>query len=178
MGYNRYRAVYHRLAKCGSSASRQGGGSFMPHKDKEKRKSYHRAYGLIHRRSYRRPPSNETQRRQRNASNQNLYWSLKAEALRVLGNKCACPGCEVSESAFLTIDHIHGRPKGSHDKSSLLHAKRSGWDKTLFQILCYNCNCAKRDRGFCPVHQSAPKGRKGHNPAANSQQALWSFEGE
>ena len=175
MWYNRYRAVYHRLAKCGSSASRQGGGFVMPHKDKEKRKAYHRDYGLIHRRSYRRP-YNATQWQNKNARSKNLYWALKAEALRILGSTCACPGCEVSEPAFLSIDHINGQPK--RRGTSLKEARDSGWDKSQFQILCYNCNCAKRDRGFCPVHQSAQKGRKGHNPAANGQQTLWSLEGE
>ena len=78
--------------------------------------------------------------------------ALSAEARRILGEKCGCPGCEVSEPAFLTIDHINGRPKGSKG-SAAFQARASGWDKTEFQILCANCNMAKRDRGFCPVHQ-------------------------
>ena len=97
---------------------------------------------------------------------------LMAEALRVLGSKCACPGCGISEPRFLTIDHIHGRSKGVK-KQALEEARASRWDKTKFQILCWNCNMTKRDRGFCPVHQTASEARNGHSYGANTQQALW-----
>ena len=114
---------------------------------------------------------------QEKARSRNYRPALMAEALRVFGNTCACPGCEVSEPAFLTIDHINGRPKGSRGQRmmAILEAKASGWDKTQFQILCYNCNCAKRDRGFCPVHQRDPGHRNGHSPTANAQQSLSSL---
>ena len=84
--------------------------------------------------------------------------ALMTEARKVLGNKCACPGCEVSEPAFLTIDHINGRPKGSSNRKTMavFEARASGWDKTKFQILCWNCNMTKRDLCFCPVHQADP----------------------
>lgn len=98
----------------------------------------------------------------------------RADALRILGNKCACPGCEVSEPAFLTVDHINGRTKGSRGKNAAAEAKASGWDKTKFQILCRNCNFAKRDLGFCPVHQIDPGERNGHVPGfPASHTYLW-----
>lgn len=98
------------------------------------------------------------------------YQAVTAEARRVLGDKCACPGCGVSESAFLTVDHIHGRPKGSKGVP-VLEARASGWDKTKFQTLCWNCNMSKSARGFCPVHQKAPD-TNGHRPGANTQLGL------
>ena len=101
---------------------------------------------------------------------------LLAEALRVLGDMCACPGCGVSEPLFLTIDHIHGRPKGPR-RSPLNEARASGWDRTKFQILCMNCNFAKRDRGFCPVHQKDSMKSNGHSPGTNAQLGFKSFEG-
>jgi hypothetical protein len=103
--------------------------------------------------------------------------ALFSKALRVLGAKCACPGCDVSERAFLTIDHIYGQPSrkpSGQRKNALLEARITGWDKTKFQILCANCNFAKRDRGFCPVHQKASDKRNGHSPElANPQLLLW-----
>ena len=107
---------------------------------------------------------------------------LVVEALRALGSKCACPGCGVSEPVFLTIDHIQGHPKGPKSKgpkkSPIAEAKASGWDKTKFQILCFNCNCAKKDRGFCPVHQKDPVKSNGHIPGANAELTFSSVDRE
>jgi 5-methylcytosine-specific restriction endonuclease McrA len=172
----------------------------MPHRNKEKGransqtyrrahpervKARDRAFGRMHRverNAYTRAHPEQVKatnnayhrrhRMERNAKDLARYHALTAEALRMLGSKCACPGCEVSEPAFLTIDHIHGRPKGSRNQA-LPEAKASGWDKTRFQTLCYNCNCAKRNRGFCPVHQKDPGQRNGHSPDGNAQQSLW-----
>ena len=104
------------------------------------------------------------------ANNRASHQALTAEALRVLGDKCACPGCGVSEPAFLTIDHINGRSKGTRrTQTAIREAKASGWDKTKFQTLCFNCNCAKSAHGFCPVHQKDPSDRNEHSPSANKQ---------
>lgn len=137
----------------------------MAHEDKEKKNARDRIYHHTNRakesarnRVYHQAHPGEHANRMR-AYDQ----VVKAEALRVLGSKCACPGCDESEPIFLTIDHIYGRPKGPR-KDALHEARRSGWDKTKFQILCYNCNCTKRDCGFCPVHQQDPGQRNGHNP--------------
>ena len=98
--------------------------------------------------------------------------TLRAEAQQFLGSICACPGCGVSEPLFLTIDHINGRPKGPR-RDARLEARDSGWDKTKFQMLCWNCNYIKRDHGFCRVHQTAPENKNGYKPGA--QQTLWSL---
>ena len=158
----------------------------MPHKDKIKRAAYNRDYDHAHRedKNARARAHYATNREERKASrranyqlnaetqkaSQRAYWgTLKADALRILGSRCACPGCDVSEPAFLTIDHINGRPKGSR-KKPVREARASGWDKNQFQILCFNCNGAKKDRGFCPVHQTAPSSN-GHRPGP--QGTLW-----
>ena len=77
---------------------------------------------------------------------------LMEEAIRQLGDKCACPGCGVSERLFLTIDHINGLDEGGRRDHAIREAKKSGWDKTKFQMLCWNCNMTKSNKGFCPVH--------------------------
>ena len=144
----------------------------MAYKDKEKQKAYRRTYYQL----------NKERLKLEHAAHYFLHWeerkaqrrayrpAIFKEALKHLGDKCACPGCEVSEPAFLTIDHIHGRTKGIR-KEAVNEARDSGWDKTQFQILCYNCNCSKKYRAFCPVHQRKQEERNGHNPVANAQQA-------
>ena len=141
----------------------------MSYKDKEKQKAWYQNHPdrkKVHNRRY-----NLTHQEQNNARYRAYELALKAEALRVLGNKCACPGCGISEPLFLTIDHINGRPKGSR-KDPVLEAKASGWDKTKFQILCMNCNFTKRDRGFCPVHQKRSEETNDHSPSASPQLKL------
>ena len=123
-------------------------------RDKEQKRAYNLVYNLTHRDQ--RNTCDRAYRSRRRAYTRRL----RAESLQVLGNICACPGCGVSEPSFLTIDHINGRRKRSK-KTSLKEAKTSGWDKTQFQILCANCNFAKSDRGFCPVHQKDPGKRNG-----------------
>ena len=101
------------------------------------------------------------------------YEIVVAEAFRVLGDKCACPGCGVSEPRFLFIDHIRGRAKHG-PTGTVWEAQKSGWDKTKFQILCGNCNLAKRNRGFCPVHQKASDIKNAYTPGLETGQiSLW-----
>ena len=154
----------------------------MPSKNKEMRMAYNKAYRLAHRelrndysRGYHQAHREEVKARQlawrqahraeEKARGRAFKQVLKAEMLEFLGNKCACLGCGISEPVFLTVDHINGRPKGQR-KNAMEEARASGWDKTKFQVLCYNCNCAKRDRGFCPVHQTDLLRRNGHHSSA------------
>ena len=89
--------------------------------------------------------------------------SLKAKiaAFQAYGGpKCAC--CGEGHLEFLTIDHIAGGGT-KHRKMLLPNAKgggRSGYwfYKWLernkypagYQVLCFNCNCAKGAYGICP----------------------------
>lgn len=145
----------------------------MAHKDPQRRREYFKKYRLAH--------PEETKARQRawylahlaqaKARGSEYDQALKADALRILGRACSCAGCGISEPKFLTIDHIQGRPKGRR-KEAIKEARASGWDKTKFQILCANCNFAKSDSGFCPVHQTASAQSNGHSPKANAQQTF------
>lgn len=72
------------------------------------------------------------------------------------GAKCGCCGCSIFE--FLTIDHINN--DGSKQRKEL---KKSGigfygWLRSKnypqgYQVLCYNCNCAKKPGRDCPCKQ-------------------------
>lgn len=65
--------------------------------------------------------------------------------------KCQC--CGERETDFLTVDHINQdgylhRRKGVHICRLLIHLNFPEG----YQILCYNCNCARsfRGKGICP----------------------------
>lgn len=79
---------------------------------------------------------------------------VREKVLNFYGNKCAC--CNESISQFLTIDHINGNGN-KHLKEVKKRTLYSWLLKNNFpdgyQILCYNCNCAKGHYGVCP-HQS------------------------
>ena len=70
---------------------------------------------------------------------------------------CACIGCGEKHIEFLSLDHINGRKSmnhGPHIKAEKLcrRLKRDGYPKGI-QVLCANCNFAKSDMLFCPVHE-------------------------
>lgn len=83
--------------------------------------------------------------------------AIKDEGFEALGGECACCG-EVGRM-FLTLDHVQGRSPGDRrtGNNAWLAAKREGWPKAKYQILCYNCNCAKGVYGVCPHVESLSK---------------------
>jgi hypothetical protein len=85
---------------------------------------------------------------------------LKAAKLKVVegyGGRCACAGCTETKWEFLTIDHIDGGGNIDRRATLLAGAKLYGWlirngfPKGKYQLLCYNCNCARHvNGGICP----------------------------
>ena len=80
---------------------------------------------------------------------------MRLEFLTVFDHKCSC--CGETHPFFLTLEHIRGAIDKHHSKTSsrmqLIKAKSEGWDKTKYEALCWNCNCAKGLYGQCP-HRS------------------------
>lgn len=86
------------------------------------------------------------------------------------GYKCACPGCNVTEILFLTIDHVNN--DGSQHRKQLAGDKWKSmtgiwfyrWLKRNnfppgYQVLCMNCNFGKRmNNGVCPLHGKSHMG--------------------
>jgi hypothetical protein len=84
--------------------------------------------------------------------------SFKDKVFAHYGEECAC--CGEKGRAFLTLDHIDNN--GAEHRRELGGGRSTSTDKTWrwlvtnnfpegFQILCYNCNCGKRDNGgICP----------------------------
>jgi len=95
------------------------------------------------------------------------YWAeLRHEAIMAYGGyKCNCPGCNETESLFLSIDHInndgaeHRRSLGYENNGKGASSATLSWMKKNgyppgFQVLCMNCNFGKsRNNGICPHEQ-------------------------
>jgi len=95
----------------------------------------------------------------------NREWRKKTR-LKVLthygGNPPKCECCGETHIEFLTIDHINN--DGAEHRKKLGITQNSGHGSKLyrwiirnnfpdgFQVLCWNCNCAKGHYGYCP-HQ-------------------------
>jgi hypothetical protein len=80
------------------------------------------------------------------------------------GAVCAC--CGESNEIFLTLDHVNN-DGAAHRRSINAPRNPNSTDKVWrwlvitefaegdkFQILCYNCNCGKRDNGGVCPHQA------------------------
>lgn len=95
------------------------------------------------------------------ANNRARAWQRKVDTLTYYsGGTPTCNCCGEKEIKFLTIDHInglsveekkHSRNRGGHTFYSKL--KKQGYPSG-YQVLCYNCNCAKGFYGQCPHRES------------------------
>ena len=75
------------------------------------------------------------------------------------GTRCRCCGETIIE--FLTIDHVDGggrehRRKIGNGRSMYQHLRKLGYPAG-YQVLCYNCNCAKGFYGVCPHEEARQK---------------------
>lgn len=91
--------------------------------------------------------------------------SLRYELINKYSNglmKCMCPGCDIKEYKFLSIDHIDGggnkHRKGGNIGKGFVNVyswlKRNNYPPG-FQVLCHNCNLAKGFYGQCPHLEKA-----------------------
>ncbi len=97
----------------------------------------------------------------RKSSDRHRTWrrQLYDEVLAHYGDKCAC--CGEPNKAFLTLDHVNNdgaqhrrklKTKGGYRFYRLMKAQ---WYPPILQVLCYNCNNAKRIYGVCPHQQNS-----------------------
>lgn len=81
----------------------------------------------------------------------NEHAHLRKRVIDAYGGRCAC--CGEDQYVFLTIDHVHG--DGWKEKN--LQRPDQKFKRIIeqdyppsYQVLCYNCNCAKRNGAHCP----------------------------
>ncbi len=89
--------------------------------------------------------------------NRKWYAALKKRVIDGYGGKCQCSGCNETRFQFLTLDHVNNdgaeqrRKLGSKEIGSALYQRLIAQDfPKEYQLLCYNCNCAKGFYGECP----------------------------
>lgn len=126
----------------------------MPYsKNPSRMREYNRAYYLANRERLIATNNNfqQTHPERHRAYARVARRRLKIEGFARLGRQCAC--CGFDDTRFLTMDHIQSlkRTRASR-RDPWREAQRSNWDASLFQILCGNCNLAKRDNDSCPHH--------------------------
>lgn len=78
-----------------------------------------------------------------------LTREYKQAFLDMYGGKCAC--CGESLFDFLTIEHRQGQQKITR-RTGLVAYRDSvkEYRPDLYEVLCWNCNCAKGKLGYCP----------------------------
>lgn len=124
------------------------------------RADYHREYYQRHKDKYQAKSFNWfkslslEEREERKRKNREYVKRQRVELLAAYGNRCNC--CNETTEEFLTLDHIFN-DGAEHRKNqvggSRVYAdlKKKGYPKDRYQLLCMNCNFAKR-MGDCP-HQ-------------------------
>jgi hypothetical protein len=82
------------------------------------------------------------------------YRGVKQKVFDHYGRTCEC--CGEGRDYFLTIDHING--DGNKHRKEVGSSNIYDWlvkheFPSGFQVLCMNCNCAKRSRSTCPCKE-------------------------
>lgn len=80
---------------------------------------------------------------------------IKQEVITKYGGSCRC--CGEDNVMFLSLDHVNGGGTKERSEDRLLGGRLYRTLRKLpvdpkYQVMCYNCNFAKGDRGVCP-HQ-------------------------
>lgn len=96
-------------------------------------------------------------KRQKHWLDYNKQWRINAKIdtfnhYSPTSIECAC--CHEKELQFLTLDHINGggnKQRKLHGSGNSFYSwlKKNNWPSG-FQVLCFNCNCAKGFFGRCP----------------------------
>jgi hypothetical protein len=88
---------------------------------------------------------------------QDLTCRVKQAAIDAYGGRCIC--CGEERLIFLSIDHVHGDGRAHRERMREQHESRDiyvwlrnhGYPQDgRLQVLCHNCNMAKRTRSACP----------------------------
>lgn len=127
----------------------------MPYKDIEKRKEVRRKYKEKNKEAIREKAKEYTLRNRERIREKNLekYYEQKKFIYDYYGYRCNC--CNELNPRFLTIDHVENdgykhRGVGSRIYQIIIKDMTNN-GAHRYQILCYNCNCAKRlNDGVCP----------------------------
>jgi len=92
--------------------------------------------------------------RHTHSKNMRQRRNLRTRLFEVYGSVCAC--CGENEERFLTLDHKLNDGNHARKQSGAFKIMRkaiSEADPRKYQVLCFNCNCARsQHNGICPHH--------------------------
>jgi hypothetical protein len=93
----------------------------------------------------------KTHKFRRRTAAKEYYRRLRIDVIEGYGSRCACCGDTTWE--FLTLDHVNGGGN-KHRKAGGSYAPYFDAIQRNFppdyRLLCYNCNCSRAFRGYCP----------------------------
>lgn len=119
----------------------------------EEIKEYHRNYRQTHKdkwseyskKSYPKYKDNKREYQRE------LTSRYKHRFLEMYGNACSCCGETIFD--FLTIEHKQGQQKITRRTGLVAYRDAvQEYRPDLYEVLCWNCNCAKGKLGYCPHH--------------------------
>lgn len=92
-------------------------------------------------------------------------WRIKVrnEVFTEYGGRCQCPGCDETNFAFLSVEHVGGwgREHRAELKGTpmIQWLKRNGYPKDGITLRCFNCNMSagKSESGKCPHELNVAK---------------------
>jgi hypothetical protein len=114
----------------------------------EERKKYITKYRFEHQEEIR--ASSQKYQLEHPGASREYHRSRRKSVIEYYGGKCAC--CGETTYEFLTIDHINNdgaKHRKEIRKNLYLWIIQNNFPEG-FQILCWNCNCAKGFHGECP----------------------------
>jgi len=133
----------------------------MPFKDHEAKKQWDRDYKRKHPQTYSREYGKEYYASHKKHLREYQIRRRKERKIRVIekyGGKCAC--CGEKRIEFMTMDHINNdggqeRKKYGEGNTPYNRLDKLPVDRSKYQVLCFNCNCAKQYSGYCPHQKMA-----------------------
>lgn len=127
----------------------------MPYKTRADQRENQRRYRNRNKEKIREKAREYTEKNRDKIREKNLkkYYEQKKFIYDFYGYICNC--CNEDNPRFLTIDHVENDGYKSRNAGSRIYQiiikdiTNNGAHR--YQILCYNCNCAKRlNEGVCP----------------------------
>lgn len=90
------------------------------------------------------------------------YKEVKEKFIQMYGGKCVC--CGETTFYFLTIEHKLGQIRATKETGARAYRKAiQEYRPDLYEILCWNCNCAEGQLGYCPHNPTEIKEHKIHH---------------
>lgn len=120
-------------------------------RNKEKLREYMREYSRTHRKqanegAKKNYPKYKENKREYQRELTNRY---KNQFLEMYGNACSCCGETIFD--FLTIEHKQGQMKATRRTGLVAYRDAvKEYRPDSYEVLCWNCNCAKGKLGYCP----------------------------